>query len=113
MSKKKIEIIKNEFIENNFTKITLDNIKDFFNYKTLFVVLDIKSGAIVNQFAYKERFIKNNSHISYSVRDNKIISYEFIIRTTQLEEDYLNSVSDLKKLIKDYIKIGSLYGKQI
>lgn len=123
MAKKAIEN-KSSYISDKlmkeFTKITLDNIKEFFESKTLFIIL-IQEGSkkdgfkyiIANQFITRDRFISKSNIIFTHIFDGKIISRNVDIKTTELEEDYNNAVSDMKVLIKEYIKREVLYGKQI
>ena len=93
------------------TKITLDNIKEFFESKTLFIV--ISEGVIVNQFCTRDIFIKNKSFNFYHSFGGNLVCKNVKIYTDELQEYYDDSVSDMKVLIKDYIKKDILYGTKI
>jgi len=107
--KKKAEVSLNlvSFPFDN-TKITLDNIKEFFESNSLFfVVID---GVIVNQFSPRSIFVAGTRHSFYHIFDNKVICRSVKIHTSELQEDYDNGIFDMKVLIKDYIKRSILYG---
>lgn len=93
-------------------KITLDNVKEFFESSALFVVLD-DNMKIVNQFTNRSIFVANTKHVFKHIFDGNVISKNIKIYTSELQEDYNNAMSDMKVLIKEYIKKGVLYGKQV
>ena len=109
-------IIKKQSDEiDGFIKITDDNIKDLFNYNTLFVIFTLNGNKneIVNQFKFRQRFIKGNNYSYNYLLGDEIKNSSIEIKTTELEEDYFQHISDLKKIIKEYIKKGTIYGKII
>ena len=109
-----------EDIMSKLTKITLDNIKEFFENKTLFIVL-IKEGSekigfkysISNQFNTRSRFIANKNIIYSYIFDNKIVLNNVLIKTEELLEDYIDSMNSTKSLIKKHISNDQLYGIKI
>ena len=88
--------------------VTNENIKYFFeDLQTLFVV--IKEEKIVNQFHPRVKYIKGNTYSSNYINDNKFCITSFNVYTTELDEDYNNLMSDMKVLIKKYMKDKVLY----
>jgi hypothetical protein len=111
--KKKKSQVNNSVIDLPFeiTKITLDNIKEFFESTSLFIV--IVDGEIVNQFANRSMFIANIKHRFYHIFDNNIVYKDIKIYTSELQEDYNWAMDDMKALIKGYIAKNVLYAKKI
>lgn len=123
MAKKAVQnkpgYISNELM-SEFTKLDFVNIKDFFESKSLFIVL-IPEGTkkdgfkyqIANQFVNRERFIANRSVLYAYIFDDNIVKNNVKIKTTETELDYQDSIDSLKYIIKDYINKGVLYAKKI
>tara|TARA_R110000868_G_scaffold111290_1_gene300721 strand:+ start:4729 stop:5073 length:345 start_codon:yes stop_codon:yes gene_type:complete len=93
------------------TKITLDNVKEFFESPSLFIV--ISEGVIVNQFLPREILVKDDNVKFYHIFNGDLVCKNVKIYTNELQDDYDNSISDMKVLIKDYIKRNILYGARI
>ncbi len=110
MAKKK-EYSSNTLNDEMFKRlvlVTTDNIKYFFeDLNTLFIV--VKDDKAINQFHPRVRYIKGNSYSSNYINDNKFCITSFNVYTTELDEDYNNLMSDMKVLIKKYMKDKVLY----
>jgi len=101
---------------NEYSAINDNNIKDYFNYNTVFITAIVVNGklkSINNSFVLRERFIRGNYHTYFYLLNGEINSYRFKINLTETEEDYNASNEDIKIMIKKYIKQGILYGKRI
>lgn len=112
MAKKKSKSSDDKELVLSFeaTKITLDNVKEFFESCAIFIVID-SDGKIVNQFSNRGIFVANTKHVFSHIFDGNVVSKSIKIHTSELQEDYNNAMSDMKVLIKEYIKKGVLYGK--
>jgi hypothetical protein len=122
MSKKPVQnrsnIISNDLL-STFTKLNLDNIKEFFEGDTLFIAVSQEGtkdkiiNTLANQFITRSKFVKNNTVVFRHVYENEIITNNVKIFTDEVESDYNDNMSDMKSLIKDYISKNMLYGRRM
>lgn len=123
MAKKNVQnranIIDDELL-SEFTKIHLNNIKEFFEHSsTLFIAVSIEGvkksikKMIANQFINREQFIKDKAVRYHHIYDGQIMSNSVKIHTSELESDYNDNMSDLKTMIKEYINKDVLYAKKM
>lgn len=93
------------------TKITNDNIKDFYDHTTIFFV--VSKGIILGHFNTMPRFINNNVYALLFYQNNEVTKFLRSFKTTESEDSYNERVADTKAHIKTLIKEGTLYGKTI
>lgn len=107
-------IMSKEFF-SELTKITIDNIKDFFGYNTLFLFIEknnlnyeLKSSFIVNT--------KRNKGENYKFRwywDGEIKTSYIFISKGQTDNDHKDEIESYKSLIRRGINDGTIYAKRI
>ena len=121
MAKKKISAEFKTINKDLFEKLVLvtnENIKYFFeDLNTIFIIINIEKLAnkdefiykIENQFHPRVMYVKNNSYPSNYIYENEIKRTNFNVYTSETKEDYTNLMSDIKTMIKGYIKDKKLY----
>ncbi len=109
--------VLNESVFKKFALVNNENIKYFFdNLNTLFIVVNEEKDSskniiysIVNQFHPRLVYIKDHKYSSNYIYDSQFMKTSFKCFTTESQEDYNNKMSDLKFMIKNYIKLKNLY----
>lgn len=99
---------------SDFTRITLDNIKDFFGYDTLFLIANKNNDDIepIRIFFVDQRRIIGNYLYRWYWDSEVKRTFMKIINEESLE-DHLEKINGIKKLIKQEIGNGRVYAKRV
>jgi hypothetical protein len=102
---------------SKFTKIDLDNVKDFFNSDTLFLSVNTlgkkkKSYTLHSQFQTRCKFVRGANLRHCFFNNNKVMVQDMPININESQEDYDWAMDDMKAIVKDLIKRNMLYGRK-
>lgn len=117
MSKKNTgdkSLVITKIIFDKFSKITNDNIREFFNHDVMFIVAIVSKNKVVmtNSFMVTPQLKKGPFRFHY-LWDGNLSSYNMIVKQNESNEDYNTRISDLKSYMKNEIKLGRLYARKI
>lgn len=115
-AKKKTGDLSLVLSRNQFDKFELindDNIKDYWSFDTLFIMVDVKKNkfTMIHSFFIPQKLSKCKMFYRYWW-DDVLVSSSIQIKEEESDQDYSDRLSDAKALIKNSIKKQSLYGSK-
>jgi len=118
MAKKKnngdMSVVITKACFDSFVLVTLDNIKEWFNNESLFIIaLSAKNKlSLLNSFTVRDRMVRGR-YIYNHYWDSNVIKIAMMIKIDEPLDEYKDNISDIKALIKQEIKNKRLYARKI
>lgn len=97
---------------SKFTKLTEDNISEFYYKKSIIIVYDVINNILIHSFNGREAHKGGLNHFHY-LYDGSISKSSFRCVRNETNDEYNESMSNFYPYIKEQIKLGRLYAIKI